>query len=129
MTLILDTHCWLWWIAEPGRLSPTTLSLLKSPDTTVLFSAVSTWEIAIKYSIGKLKLPEPPESFVPSRLERDSIDSLPIQHAHTLKIATLPHYHRDPFDRLLIAQAIVEGVPIVTADSAFRRYEVELMRA
>ena len=81
MTLLIDTQCWLWWIAEPERLSATTLPLLKSPDTSILFSAAGSWDIAIRYSIGKLELPEPPESFVPSRLERDRIISLPIRYA------------------------------------------------
>jgi PIN domain nuclease of toxin-antitoxin system len=127
MTLLIDTHCWLWWLTETEKLQEAAIALLKNPDTTILLSSVSSWEIAIKYSIGKLSLPEPPERFIPSRMERDGIVSLPIQHSHTLKTATLPYYHKDPFDRLLIAQAIVEGIPIMTVDESFRQYDVEVV--
>ena len=127
MIVLIDTHCWLWWISEPERLSGRILSLLKNSETTILFSAASSWEIAIKYSIGKLSLPEPPELFIPRRLERDRITSLPIHHSHAIRTASLPYHHRDPFDRLLIAQAEIEGVPIVTVDSAFRDYDVRLI--
>ena len=125
MTLLLDTHCWLWWLTEPEKLKRTSLALLKNSENTILLSPVSSWEIAIKHSIGKLPLPETPEEFVSSRMERDGIVSLPIHHSHTVKTADLPFHHNDPFDRLLIAQAIVEKIPIMTVDSHFHLYDVE----
>ena len=127
MRLLIDTHCWLWRLSEPERLQATALAILSNPANTVLLSTVCSWEIAIKYSIGRLSLPEPPERFIPSRMARDSIGSLAIQHAHTIKTASLPHHHKDPFDRLLIAQAVVEKIPIMTADPDFRLYEIEII--
>ena len=127
MTLIIDTHCWLWWLTEPHRLAKEALAVLKNPDNIVLLSSVSSWEIAIKYSLGKLRLPEPPESFVPSRMERDGLASLPVHHSHTLMTASLPYHHRDPFDRLLVAQAIVERIPIMTVDPNIGLYDVEVV--
>lgn len=87
------------------------------------------WEIAIKYGKGKLPLPQPPDRFVPPRLTRDRITPLSITPAHALHVATLPHHHRDPFDRLLIAQASIEDIPIVTADAQFHSYPVKIMHA
>ena len=127
MTLLIDTHCWLWWLTEPEKLSDTAVAILKNTDNTILFSAVSSWEIAIKYSLNKLPLPEPPDRFVPSRIEREGFATLPIHHAHALKTASLPHHHKDPFDRLLIAQSMVEAVPIMTADPTFDLYDVDVI--
>ena len=127
MTLLIDTHCWLWWLTEPGRLRAPALSLLNEAGTRILLSAASSWEIAIKYSLGKLDLPQPPEEFIPVRLQRDRIEALAIEHSHVLKTAGLPYHHRDPFDRLLIAQAMVLNIPIMTADPAFDAYEVEVI--
>ena len=127
MTVLLDTHCWLWWLTEPQRMKEAALEILKNPDTTVCLSSASSWEIAIKYSLEKLVLPEPPEVFIPSRMERDGFVSLPIQHSHAIRTAALPYHHKDPFDRLLIAQAMVERIPIVTADPNFEPYDVELI--
>jgi PIN domain nuclease of toxin-antitoxin system len=93
----------------------------------LLFSVASSWEIAIKYAVGKLALPEPPPDFVPPRLRRDRISTLHIEHRHALHLASLPMHHRDPFDRILIAQAQLEGVPIITADHRFHRYDVEIL--
>ena len=127
MNLLIDTHCWLWWLSEPERLQQNALNILKNAENAVLLSPVSSWEIAIKYSIGKLPLPQTPEEFVPSRMERDGITALPIHHSHTVKTAALPFHHNDPFDRLLIAQAIVERIPIMTVDPQFNLYDVEVI--
>jgi PIN domain nuclease of toxin-antitoxin system len=128
VTILLDTQCWLWWLVSPERLSPEALARLADAENTLLLSAASSWEIAIKHSLGKLPLPEPLEAFVSSRMARDGIAALPVQHVHALRVATLPLHHRDPFDRLLIAQAQVEGIPIMTADPVFHRYAVEVIR-
>ena len=127
MTLLIDTHCWLWWLTEPGRLRASALSLLNDGATKILLSAASSWEIAIKYSLGKLDLPQHPDEFIPVRLRRDRIQALAIEHSHALKTAGLPYHHRDPFDRLLIAQAMVLDIPIMTADPAFDPYAIEVI--
>ena len=94
---------------------------------SLLLSAVSSWEIAIKYSLGKLDLPEPPEEFVVARLRRDRIKALAVAHSRALKTAGLPYHHRDPFDRLLVAQAMVLNIPVMTADPAFDADEVQVI--
>jgi PIN domain nuclease of toxin-antitoxin system len=127
--ILLDTHCWLWWVVDPDRLSASAQAAIANADNAILLSAVSSWEIAIKHSIGKLALPEPPEQFVPKRLARDGISSLPIEHSHALRVAALPYHHHDPFDRLLIAQAQVERIALMTVDPQFRPYEVKLIWA
>jgi PIN domain nuclease of toxin-antitoxin system len=93
-----------------------------------VLSAASTWEIAIKYSLGKLELPEPPSQFIPSRMALTLTSSLAVELGHTFHVAALPFHHRDPFDRLLIAQAQLENLPILTADDVFEQYDVEIIR-
>jgi PIN domain nuclease of toxin-antitoxin system len=115
--------------SAPERLSHSALALFQSQDHDLLLSAASSWEIAIKYAGGKLQLPEPPAQYVPSRLEMTGVRGLAIELAHTLAVASLPRHHRDPFDRLMIAQAIVERLTIVTADPQFARYDVEVLEA
>ena len=129
MTILLDTHCWVWLNSEPERFSPPTLSLLESGETDLLFSAASAWEISIKHASGKLRLPTSPREFVETRVESLRTKALPITFHHALRAGALPRHHGDPFDRLLVAQAQVEGVPIVTADPQLRRYDVELIDA
>jgi PIN domain nuclease of toxin-antitoxin system len=127
MRILLDTQCWLWWIAAPEELSPNARRRIADKRNTIYLSAVSSWEIAIKYSIGRLALPEPPWQFVPKRLARDAITALPIEIMHALHVADLPQHHKDPFDRLLISQSIREGIPIMTADKQFEPYEAEII--
>ena len=127
MRLLLDTHVWLWTLVSPSRLSPQALDRLGDPDNELYLSAASTWEMAIKYGLGKLSLPEPPRQFVPQRLDRDGVIALPVEHAHTLAVAELPPHHDDPFDRLLIAQAQLERMTLVSADPFVARYEVDLL--
>jgi PIN domain nuclease of toxin-antitoxin system len=103
------------------------LDLLSNPDNELYLSAASTWEIAIKYCLGKLPLPEPPALFVPPRLSRDGVISLPVEHAHTLAVAELPPHHNDPFDRLLVAQARIERMSLASVDAVLKKYEVELL--
>ncbi len=129
MTYLLDTHVWLWLLTDPERIRPDLLAELRDGRTRVLLSAASSWEIAIKWAIGRLPLPSPPATFVPSRMQRSGVEGLPVTHAHALRVATLPHLHRDPFDRALIAQAQLEGLTIVTADRAFDGYDVPLAGA
>jgi PIN domain nuclease of toxin-antitoxin system len=123
MRLLLDTHVWLWWIASPERLGPGTMKLLQSGEPDVFFSAASGWEIAIKYALGKMTLPDTPDRFIPPRLERDALKPLNILLRHTLIAGALPPHHQDPIDRLLIAQAQVENLALVTADPAMKLYD------
>jgi PIN domain nuclease of toxin-antitoxin system len=129
LRLLLDTHVWLWAIAEPHRLSASARNALLDETNELHLSAASAWEIAIKWRLGRLTLPEPPESFVPGRLVRDGIRSLPVEQHHALGVASLPAHHADPFDRLLVAQALAEGLTVVTADPAFDAYAVATLRS
>jgi PIN domain nuclease of toxin-antitoxin system len=122
--LLLDTHCWLWMQAEPERLGAEVLDILADEDNDLLLSAASAWEIAIKYALGKLPLPEPPDLYVPDRMATSGVVPLPVSHAAALRVAVLPPLHRDPFDRLLIAQAQLEKATVLTADRAFALYDV-----
>ena len=125
-TVLLDTQVFLWMQRSPDRLAPAR-ELIEDENTRVLLSAASSWEIAIKWAIGKLPLPEPPDRYVPDRMLRSAIEGLPVLHTHALAVAELPGHHGDPFDRLLIAQALSEGLPLVTADPAMRVYDAELI--
>ena len=129
MRILLDTHCWLWMQVSPQKLSQKIREILKDPENELFLSAASSWEMSIKWALGKLPLPLPPAEYVPSRMERQGVSGLPIQHRHTLQVASLPHHHRDPFDRLLIAQAQVEQLTLLTADSQLADYEVNLLQA
>jgi PIN domain nuclease of toxin-antitoxin system len=129
LRILIDTQCWLWMAASPERLSPRSRALVEAVANDIMLSAASAWEIAIKYALDKLRLPEPPDRFVPKRM--DTLRSVPlaIEHAHVLRVAVLPAHHRDPFDRILVAQAQLEHVPVLTADPIFRRYDVEVIDA
>ena len=129
MKILLDTQCWLWWIAAPERLSQSARRRIADKRNIVYLSAASSWEIAIKYSIGKLPLPEPPMQFIPKRLARDAITALPIEIIHTLYVSELPHHHKDPFDRILISQSIKEDIPIMTVDKHLKPYKANIILA
>ncbi len=128
MKILLDTQCWLWWISHPSRLTEAAREIISERDNEVHLSAASSWEIGIKYALGKLQVPEPPEEFVPPRLLRDGILPMPIKHIHALRVGALPLYHRDPFDRILIAQAQIEQCTLLSSDSQFADYDVALIR-
>lgn len=125
--LLLDTHVWLWSIISPDRLGREGLRLLEDTDNELYLSSASSWEIAIKYRLGRLPLPEPPHTFIPPRLMRDGIKPLSVEHHHACQVANLPDLHRDPFDRLLIAQAQTEQLVFITADRMLRDYDVEMV--
>ena len=124
MKVLLDTHVFLWLQTEPERLGEQ-LRLVEDRRTTLLVSAASSWEIAIKHALGRLPLPEPPQRYVPNRMRAIGAQALPIEHSHALAVSSLPPLHRDPFDRLLVAQAGALDVPIVTADPAIAQYSVK----
>jgi len=104
MKLLLDTHIFLWWTTDDPQLSATALELIGNSRNTLYWSAASSWEVSIKYELGRLPLPDAPEQFLPAELGRNRIESLPIVDVHTLQAGRLPRYHRDPFDRMLVAQ-------------------------
>lgn len=127
MKALLDTHVWLWMLTDPGKLGQAR-SLIEDGRHELCLSAASSWEIAIKYALGRLPLPSPPAVYLPDRIRSTGVKALAIEHAHALEVATLPHHHRDPFDRLLIAQAIALDMPILTSDGAFENYGVDIIR-
>ena len=124
MKLLLDTHTFLWFIEDNPRLSAEAKSLLES-DVELLISAASLWEIAIKVSTGKLTLNQPYKEFIPDQLTKNGMGLLPISVEHLALVSALPFHHRDPFDRLLIAQASIEELPIVSIDNQFDPYGIK----
>lgn len=129
MRILLDTHVWLWLIAEPERLSKAAAGLVEDPGHELLLSAASSFEIAIKHALDKLRLPSSPEGYVPEQIERTGVTPVAIEHGHALAAGALPPHHRDPFDRLLIATAQLEAVPVLTVDRQFSPYDVEVVWA
>jgi PIN domain nuclease of toxin-antitoxin system len=129
MRILLDTQCWLWMAASPDRFSPRARALVETFDHELFLSSASAWEIAIKHALGKLQLPEPPTRYVPSRVERLKTTPLSIEHDHALRVAALPPLQRDPFDRMLVAQAQAENLSILTADPMIGRYNVDVIPA
>lgn len=127
MRVLLDTHTFLWWITDDPQLSPRVRKIISDGSNELFLSAASGWEIAIKVQLGRLQLPDEPGRFISGQLAINAIQSLPIQMSHALYIYTLPNYHRDPFDRMLIAQAQLEGLPILTADTQIAQYKVEVI--
>jgi len=126
MRVLVDTHVFLWWSSERGaRVSERAREILSDGANDVAMSTVSAWEIAIKVGTGRLALPDLIERYLPDRIRHHGFDLLPVELAHALRAGALPHIHTDPFDRLLIAQAQVEGIPLMTADPAIARYDVE----
>ena len=124
MKLLLDTHIFLWWISGDRRLSASAREILRDPRNERFLSSISVAEIALKTALGKLKLRDTAENTVRSGMSRLPALELPLRISHTLLLASLPLHHRDPFDRLLIAQAMSEGIPIMTRDPQMQLYGV-----
>ncbi len=127
MKYLLDTVIWLWSVHSAERINKAGLDILESGNEEIYFSAASCWELALKLRLGKLHLPERPARYVPKRLAEQGIRPLAISHAHALKVYDLPSHHQDPFDRLLVAQALAEEMTILTVDRAFESYPVQVM--
>lgn len=125
MTVLLDTHTFLWFCQDDPSLSAAAKTLIENPANRKLVSLASCWEIAIKAGLGKLHLGEPSSTYIPNALARTGFELLPIALAHATAVETLPLHHRDPFDRLLIAQAIIEGIPVVSIDADLDAYGVK----
>jgi len=125
---LFDTSTWIWTLWGSRRLSDRIRALFAETEEHLFcLSAASVWEIAIKWSSGRLELPAAPAAIIPDALARQGVRSLPIANAHALAVTDLPFHHADPFDRLLIAQAKIEGLAILTSDRAFRRYGVNVI--
>ena len=122
MRLLLDTHVVLWAASEPEKLPSSVHNLLMDSANELLISVTTPWEMAIKIGTGKLSLPQPLSSYIEQQLQTLDAVLLPVELRHLAPISSLPLHHRDPFDRLLIAQSLVEGVPLVSADAAFDAY-------
>lgn len=126
MRLLLDTHAFLWFVTGDGRLSPRARRALADEDNELLLSAASVWEMAIKARLGRLTLPGTVEEYVAEKVA-GGLAILPIELTHAAAVESLPFHHRDPFDRLIVAQALAENLPIVSADPAFRHYGVKVV--
>jgi PIN domain nuclease of toxin-antitoxin system len=120
--LLLDTCTFLWIAAGSGKVPPRARALNQAAENEVYLSAASAWEISLKHAIGRLPLPEPPQHFVPAEREAHGIQLLPIDEESALHLSLLPHLHRDPFDRMLVSQAIVHGLTILTPDPLITQY-------
>jgi len=119
---LLDTQCFLWWFAQPERLNEQAIAQIADESNQLWFSVASIWEIGIKVVLGKLPLPEPIDSYISTRMMQLGVQYLEITASHALGAAALPLHHRDPFDRMLIAQAQIEQMTLVSADSMFKQY-------
>lgn len=124
MRLLLDTHTLLWFAQHDPKLSATAMALIMDPANTKLVSPASYWEIAIKISVRKYALAQPYEDFMRDAIDRNGFHYLPIEPRYTAALISLPYHHRDPFDRLLVAQAMVEAIPIVSGDAALDSYPI-----
>ena len=127
MNLIVDTQVFLWWLVDDGALSSRARDLMKDAGNTLYLSAVSAWEIAIKAALGRLEFSGEPAIVVPEQMAANSIEPLPVQISHALQVYSLPAHHRDPFDRMLVAQSQIEGLPIITSDARIGDYDVEVI--
>ena len=127
MKILLDTHIFLWFISGDIKLSTDVRDVIRDRDNEVYLSAISVWEAIVKYQLGKLPLPEHPETYLPQQRDLHQIVSLSLDESSVAKLAKLPPLHRDPFDRMLICQALENGLTIATVDGVIRAYSVSVM--
>lgn len=125
MRILIDTHVFIWWTSDSQKLSLTVYNLLTNPKTQVILSVVSIWEMQIKLSLGKLELKTALPELVEDEVKQNRIELLPLDLSHIYALSNLPNYHRDPFDRLLIAQAKSEELVIISIDEKFDGYDIE----
>lgn len=127
MRALLDTHAFLWWIGDDPQLSQRVREIISDGNNELHFSAAGCWEIAIKAGLGKIRIPAKPEIFIAEQLALNGILVLPIQSSHALYVFNLPSLHRDPFDRILVSQAQLETMPIITSDPLIAQYQVKTL--
>mgnify|MGYP000861044803 CR=1 FL=1 len=127
MRLLLDTHTFLWWDSQPNKLPAKVLALCEDTKNEIFLSVASIWEMQIKHQLGKLELHLPLDRLVSEQVQKNAIQILPIQTTHVLGISALPNAHKDPFDRLLIAQANVEKMVFLSGDGVFDQYPVQII--
>lgn len=127
MKFLLDTQAFLWMVTDNSLVSKKIKKLFLDQENIFYLSLVSIWEMSIKMSLGKLKVQQPFEKFILNQLQENFIEQLPIHFRHVTKVRTLPFHHRDPFDRLLIAQSLIEDLPVVSSDSAFAKYGISVL--
>jgi len=125
MKLLFDTHAFIWWDSDPSKLSPRILALCQDRSNLLLLSVASAWEIQIKQQLGKLELEAPLAELVQRQREVNGVEVLPVLLDHVLALHNMPPHHRDPFDRILIAQALAENATLVTNDPVIAKYSVE----
>ena len=127
MRLLLDTHTLLWWQTDPTELSHTALQAMKNVENDIFLSVVNSWEMQIKAQLGKLTLPRPLPDLIQRQLDQNGFGLLHVISEHIYELDAMPLHHKDPFDRLLIAQARHEGLTLLTRDPKFKKYEVDLL--
>lgn len=127
MKLLLDTHTFIWWANEPEKLSEKVLAACQDNSNTLILSVVSAWEMQIKMQLGKLKVSRPIEELIKIQQQTNSLQVLPIELTHVMSLSNLPAHHKDPFDRLLIAQANIEVATLVSVDPVFSSYGVQVL--
>ncbi|MEA5508955.1 type II toxin-antitoxin system VapC family toxin [Crocosphaera sp. UHCC 0190] len=127
MRILLDTHIFLWFISGNNRLSIDVRDCIRDSDNEIYLSVVSIWECIVKYQLGKLPLPDSPEIYLPKERNRHQIVNLDLDEKSVIQLAQLPPLHRDPFDRMLICQALQNGLTIATIDEAIRAYQVSTL--
>lgn len=125
MRFLLDTHAFLWWITDDIQMPAQVREIISDEGNELFLSVASCWEIAIKAQLGKLQIAENPETYIPDQMQRNAIQGLPIQTSHALHVFNLPYHHRDPFDRMLVSQAQLENLPIITSDSLIAQYNIQ----
>jgi len=124
MRILLDTCAFLWLVTDDPQASELAKEIFLKEDNELLLSAVTGFEIAVKYSLGKLRLAEPPKEFITNRINANALTELPVSMTHTLILQNLPLHHKDPFDRLLVAQAMVNQIPLLSADQQLSAYDI-----
>ncbi len=127
MKALLDTHVFLWWITDDPQLPSHVRGIIANGNNELFFSAASCWEIAIKAELGRIKLPHKPDVFISEQLIANAVQGLPIQLSHALHVFNLPSHHRDPFDRIIVAQSQLEKLPVITSDKLIAKYRVEII--
>lgn len=126
MQYLLDTHVLIWWITSDRRLSQNAEKLIKAHRNSLFWSTASTWEVSIKHALGRLIFDESPEDLLPKELDRNNIETLVITNEHAFLAGKLPMHHKDPFDRILIAQAQFEYLGIISNDQKLQLYDVDV---